>query len=689
MSGAMHRLPSGFLNRKQFIFHYSVLRILFFLFLPVFCLPLFPAHSFAETPETFIYSDTLEYFHETKTYVAKGSVEIKKDDAVIHADEVIYDEATAEVTAEGKVSYRDMDVSLTAGKAELNIETKTGRLFDADIFYEKDNYYLSGKVIEKRGENAYFSPSAAFTTCDAPIPAWCVRGRNIDAVLGKSVKARDASFRIKNVPVLYTPYLWAPLLAKRQTGVLMPVVSQSESRGFGLKIPFFWAISENRDATFVLDTYSKRGIGEGMEYRYVQPEGLNGYWWVYHLRDTELNTDFWELKAQHENRYPGGFGGFLNINVLNEKDFYRIFSTHLETRTQRFLESTGEFNIPLNNSRLYLLSQYWIDLKRDSEDVPQRLPEAGYVLNYSKFGPALFSASLTAANMWRDGGLSAGRTDFYPKLFYAFGRDVVVSNTAAVRATAYSFYHDENSVDSSVRRTAFEYDVVGHTRLYRQYGAFLHVIEPSIGYRFIDSSENDLPVFDVAEIYRKTSLVELSALNRIFSEGNEVATMRLTQGIDTYRGDHPFLPLKLELAMSRWVPLRLEATYDVNSGMIETVNSDLSLRIWKADVTFGQTYNREEHIMLYKAATAFSPHRNVRFSSSIWYDAKGGGVRDLDVSLRYLRQCWGLRFEMNKKPDDYTALVLFELAGVNWAPSRDNGDGLGEDNDRPVPLSVQ
>ena len=51
-----------------------------------------------------------------------------------------------------------------------------------------------------------------------------------------------------------------------------------------------------------------------------------------------------------------GLGGFLNINFLNEKDFYRTFSTQLETRTKRYLESAGELNLPLKNSRLYLLS---------------------------------------------------------------------------------------------------------------------------------------------------------------------------------------------------------------------------------------------------------------------------------------------------------------------------------------------
>jgi len=57
------------------------------------------------------------------------------------------------------------------------LKTRQEGLFDADIFYEEGNYYLSGKEIEKRGENEYYSPSASFTTCDAPVPDWCVQGK--------------------------------------------------------------------------------------------------------------------------------------------------------------------------------------------------------------------------------------------------------------------------------------------------------------------------------------------------------------------------------------------------------------------------------------------------------------------------------------------------------------------------------
>ena len=659
------KCPIRVVNTMQPRMQYTSPSVLFIVFL-IICALFLPSYSFAkeaEEAETIITADSIEYLSETKTYVAKGSVEIKQRDAVINAEEITYKEDTSDVFARGRVFYHDSDISMESEKAELNLDRKTGRLFDADIFYAEKNVYLSGEEIERRGENSFYSPSAAFTTCDAPVPAWCFRGKNVDVVLGENLKAKDTTFRIKSVPVLYTPYVWIPILTKRQTGFLMPVVSQSNSRGFGLHIPFFWAIAENRDATFVFDTYSKLGIGEGLEYRFVEPDEVKGYGWAYHIRDSEANKDFWELKGLYENRSADGAGVFLNINILNEKDFYRTFSTHLETRTQRFLESAGELNLPFNNSRLYLLSQYWVDLKNSTADVAQKLPEAGYVINYTKFGSSLISSSLTAANIWRDGGLSAGRIDLYPKILNSFGRDYVISQSAALRATAYSFYND-GTMDKNVQRTAFEYDISGHTRLYRKYPSFLHVIEPSLRYHFISSSDNYLPVLDVTELFNKTSRIELSLLNRIITSGNEVVTARLTQEMETYNGDRPFLPLKLELAINKGIPLKLDATYNVYSGSLETVSSDIILHFLRANFALGQTYNRQEDIMLYKAAIEFSPRKSLQLISSIWYDAKGGGLRDMNITMKYKRQCWGLRFELIKKPGDTTALFMVELAGL-------------------------
>jgi LPS-assembly protein len=479
-----------------------------------------------------------------------------------------------------------------------------------------------------------------------------------------SIKADSAEMNLdKDIPVFYTPYLWASLIKERQTGFLMPLVSNSSTRGLSLSVPFYWNIAENRDATVVLDAFSKRGLGTGLEYRFIEPGGSSGKFWGYHIKDTELKKDFWEVRGPYENRGPDGAGGYVDVNYINEKDFYQVYSSRWDVQILRYLESVGEFNLPLDNSRFYLLAQYRQDLQNDSSPVPQRLPEAGYILNYTPLGDFLSTASFSASNFWSERGESAGRVDIYPKLLHSVGRDIVLTQSVGLRETAYSFYGGPDS-GKSVQRTAFEYDFTGHTRLYKKYASFVHIIEPSVRYHFIYSSDNDLPVFDSAELYGKTSNIELSVLNRAIAGGKELFAVRLTQPLDTYRG-RLFQPLRLEANVATPFPLKLETTYDVNAGQIETVTSDLSFRVFNAGVALGERYSRQEDILTYTASFDADLHRAVHLGGQMWYDAKGGGLRNLTLNLNYKMQCWGIRLEAVKTQGDFTMKVMFDLKGLS------------------------
>jgi LPS-assembly protein len=633
---------------------------IFFLFFSVCC----PGRSHASEQPIAITAEKLEYFAAEKKYVAIGSVRVEKDGAVITSDRMIYYDASSDLVAEGDVKYDDENFFITAARAEVNMGSETGVLYDAEILYKMDNYHLKGERIEKLGKDSYYSPDAAFTTCDAPLPAWCFRGKEVKAVIGERIRAKDVSFRIRGLPVLYSPYFSASLSTERKTGFLRPGFGHSDARGFELSLPFFWAIAENRDATFVLDGFSKRGVGTGLEYRFVRPGGISSNWWVYHIRDSELNKDFLEITALHEERHSDRMGGYLNINYVNEEEFYREFNPYREIRIQRFLESTGEINVPFENSRLYLLSQYRVDLGGGTNDVSQRLPEAGYVLNYSGLGHALVSASLDASHFWRDDGVSVLRTDVYPQILHSAGRDVVLSQKAALRGTSYSFYRQAAGEENSVLRAAFEYEAVGHTRFFRNYASFTHVIEPAIRYHFISSSEDDLPVFDSTELFGRTSEVEFSIVNRGMAGGRELLVLRLSQAIDTDGGDRPFLPLRLDAVIQYPLPLRMEATYDVHAGEMETVTSELAIPFFNGNLYVGERYNRKEDILMYTAGGEFSPHRSIQMAGSVWYDAERDGLRDLFLTLRYLRQCWGIKVEAVKRPGDFSLRVLVELLGL-------------------------
>jgi len=631
---------------------------IFLIFLALYSL--IPASPCLAGEETVITSDTLEYSNKTSTYVATGNVKVQRDGVTINADEMIYNEQTGDVTAIGSVKYTEPSVSIQASRAELNINTKTGQLYDAEILFAEDNYHISGRIIEKRGDTYYVSPEASFTTCDGPVPAWCFKGKDINLIVGKEIKARDVSFRIKDVPVLHIPYMKAPLLSERQTGFLIPSLKYSNTRGASVRVPFFWAISHDRDASFLLDFYSKRGIGQGMEYRYIKPEDITGTVWLYHIRDTSLKKDFFEMKASHEQRNSSGLGGYLNINYVNEKDFFREFELELETRSNRFLESTGEISLPLTNSRLYLLAQHRVDLKKEINPPLQKLPEAGFVVHPTSLGDFWVSATAAFSNFWRDEGVFGQRLDIHPQILYMFGKDVVVTQNLGVRGSAYSLHRSE---DDFLHRENLDYTAVANTRLFKKYASFTHILEPSISYHFISDSD-EAPLFDSTELLHKTSEIELSLFNRFIDERGEFMVMKVSQAYDTYLHGRPFLPLKLQVGIKRPLSLRFDASYDVHKGELASINSDLFVKVSRARLSVGQRYNRSDDISTFVAGVGVNPFKTVSLGGRVWYDAEEREVREIAVNMRYDQKCWGIYMEFYKRPGDFTGVVMFDLKGI-------------------------
>ncbi|MBI3593201.1 MAG: LPS-assembly protein LptD, partial [Nitrospirae bacterium] len=398
--------------------------------------------------------------------------------------------------------------------------------------------------MEKIKENHYYAPAATFTTCDsesakegryegsfrifrAGSPDWCFKGNNVDILVGEKMTASNVTYRVKGLPVLYSPYLWAPVKTDRETGFLFPLIGNSTTKGFQFSPAFFWAIDENKDATFSIDYYSKRGIGKGIEYRYLDFND-KGKWYVYHLKDKELNKTFYELKGMHEHQL-GDIRAFVDVNYVNEKDFYKEYAYNRNERIQRFLQSTGEISVPLRNSRLYLLGQHWIDLQNKDAHVPQRLPELGYVVNTTGIGPLMFSMSSNIANFSRKIEVSGKRIDINPTLSYSFGDWVQLFQSLSLRETAYNLKNG-GTYGSAPHRETFEYRANALTRFLKRYESATHIIEPSLTYQFIPQT-HPLPLFDSTESLGKVSLAQFSILNTLTLR-NLSLSARLTQPYD-------------------------------------------------------------------------------------------------------------------------------------------------------------
>lgn len=627
-----------------------------------------------------IESETLEYDGRTSTYTARGHVRIYTGLGSFEADEISYNEQTGDAHPDGSVVYENPEVRITAKRAEWNLKSDTGTLYEAEIFSKQDNYHIRGLEIEKTGPKEYTMKTASFTTCDAPVPAWCFKGSDVDAIVGDRLKAKNVTLTIKNVPVLYTPYISSSLSRERKTGFLTPLVGLVKSKGFHLELPFYWAISDTMDATFLADIYTKTAVGGGLEFRFLEPDGSRGNVLLYHLKDENFTDPLWAVRGIYDRDRESSLTGYLNLNYVTPVDLYQEYNPYVFTKqrfldsvsylnqtTGRFLESTGEVSLKSRGSRLYLDARYLVDLQQgiDQSTILQKLPEAGYFVNPRRIGPLVFSLSANAAEFWREQGVSGQRVDIYPRFAYSFGSGVVIDQALGLRETAY-FLNDADETGSSPHRESLDYTIVAHTRLMKRYSSFTHVIEPSLGYTYIPKAESNLPLFDSTELYTKTSTVELALLNRFMDTKGEFLTVKLTQPYDTFLDENHFLPLKFQAAIHRPVTFRNETLFDVNTGRFEAVNSDITIPVpGKGSLSIGERYNRIQDILFFTFAANYSFSKEVSAEGNFWYDAKGQGFSNILAKLKYQQQCWGVTTVLTKSENHGVSVsVLFDLLGL-------------------------
>jgi LPS-assembly protein len=71
----------------------------------------------------------------------------------------------------------------------------------------------------------------------------------------------DAKLEFFGVPIAYLPYFSTPdPTVKRKTGFLMPGFSNTTELGYGVSIPFYWAIAPDMDATFAPRFTTRQGV---------------------------------------------------------------------------------------------------------------------------------------------------------------------------------------------------------------------------------------------------------------------------------------------------------------------------------------------------------------------------------------------------------------------------------------------
>ena len=171
---------------------------------------------------------------------------------------------------------------------ELYVDTKKNEMIGSDVsvILDQENFGVSKESDPRFVANDIFISKyktdlskGVFTVCkkrDGKCPPWTLQAKKIthDKVK-KTIYYDHATLKLYDIPIFYFPKFFHPdPTVKRQSGFLAPFFTNSTTVGAGFALPYYWAISGNKDLTFSPKIYTKENVLFLNEYRQAFRNGF-------------------------------------------------------------------------------------------------------------------------------------------------------------------------------------------------------------------------------------------------------------------------------------------------------------------------------------------------------------------------------------------------------------------------------
>ncbi|OGT99196.1 MAG: hypothetical protein A2X80_05270 [Geobacteraceae bacterium GWB2_52_12] len=668
----------------------------------VFLLATDPLHA-AGTPatggEVSVKADSMSHNQADDIVTASGNVEVGWGEMRLTAENASYTRATGLLEATGNVVMTKGADVLRGDSATFNIQTGQGVLNNATATIEQSNATITGSKIIRNADGTLELSDSELTTCDAPSPSWKFGAGSLDVNLDGYAVGRNLVFYVKDVPVLYFPWMAFPVARERKSGLLLPDLGYSRTRGAKISIPFYLVIAPNQDILFNLDIQTKRGVGTGVDYRYARKRGSEGNFSGYLIYDSPQNRWRGQVLQNHREIYSPDLNLRMNVNLTSDRTFLKDFG---ERNGEYNRQSSDTIVNALKTWQHYALTaslRYTEDYyAATNAETLQTLPEIGLAAVRQRLlaSPLYFDMDAAASNFYRETGTTGQRLYAFPRVTLITGTDGYLNASvhAGMRLQAYNTQDipANSNIDSNEGLLQPEIGATLSTSLSKVYDIsgenlkkLRHELIPEISYRYApDRNQSDLPFYNYDDrliqqnivYYGVTSLLGGKFQTGSITEYREISRFRLLQGysIEGTRRDllttvddlRPFtdLILESETVIHPHARLTFDARYNVYDNRISSATPGIELddnRGNSAAASYRMSRNFVEYLEGQLTTTLLNAW-TLSYTARYSFDRRN--FLESVYSGEYRHQCWSVNFAYRERPGNSSFTVNFNLAGL-------------------------
>ncbi len=353
-----------------------------------------------------VQANEIDYDYVNSRVSAVGGVQIYYNGSSVEADKVTYDQKTKRLSAVGNIRMTDSEGRITyANSIDLSDDYRDGFVDSLRVDTPDQTRMAASRADRTAGrftvyENGVYTACQACKTDPKKPPLWQVKGARIIHDQGeKMMYFEDARLEFFGVPLAYIPYFSTPdPTVKRKSGFLMPgITSNSSSYGFGVEVPYYFALDPSYDLTISPRFTTGQGVLMQGEFRQRLLDGaysIRGYG-IFQtdpgkFAGSDGDRDFrggLESKGQFaiNDKWVWGWNGvlltdkyfLLNYNLSMYRDIVSSFlSTYTDALSQIYLTGVG------NRSFFDARTMYWQGFS--GADVQGQLPWVRPIIDYNK-----------------------------------------------------------------------------------------------------------------------------------------------------------------------------------------------------------------------------------------------------------------------------------------------------------------
>jgi Tat protein translocase TatC len=222
-------------------------------------------------------ADTATVFVQDERVLLKGKALTERRGTSLEANTITYRRSSCLLDASGDPHLFDRGQVLVGQGIRYDTCVRRGVISDALTNFSQGStvWFLRGNVSQDSSSSRIYAASSEITSCDLPVPHYHFAGREVKWVSSNVLVARPVVLYVRDVPILWLPFIFQDMRPGRHSGILIPQFGFNDlvrpNRSYNRQITnlgYYWAPNDYIDLTARLDWYSNRYLQYGVSGQY-------------------------------------------------------------------------------------------------------------------------------------------------------------------------------------------------------------------------------------------------------------------------------------------------------------------------------------------------------------------------------------------------------------------------------------